>query len=80
MKMPFVYDLMRAETFWQDRKLDRMDGEGKSGKSVFGQNINTLASLKMKKKFLPVVNVFVSDREKIFIFKFENRTMSGRTD
>lgn len=34
----------------------------------------------MKKKFLPVVNVFVSDRDKIFIFKFENRTMSGRTD
>ena len=34
----------------------------------------------MKKKFMPVVNVFVSDREKIFIFKFENRTMSGRTD
>jgi len=36
MKMPFVYDLMRAETFWQDRKLDKADGESKSGKSVFG--------------------------------------------
>lgn len=80
-KIPFVYDLMRAETFWQDRKLDRgeKDKTGRS-QSVYGTNHSTIASLKMKKKFMPVVNVFVSDREKIFIFKFENRTMSGRTD
>ena len=34
----------------------------------------------MKTKFSPVVKIFLSDKDKIFIFKFENRVMSMRTD
>jgi len=36
--------------------------------------------MRMKKKFLPVVNIFLSDKEKIFIFKFENKVMGGKSD
>lgn len=36
--------------------------------------------MRMKKKFQPVVNIFMSDKEKIFIFKFENKVMSGKSD
>ena len=74
-KIPFVYDLMRAETFWQDRKLDQQptDKQAKGSSSK-------MTSLKMKTRFSPVVNVFLSDKDKVFIFKFENRVMGGRTD
>jgi hypothetical protein len=61
-KIPLVYDLLRAETFWQDRKANQSD---------------TVASLKSKEKFKPDVNVFLSDREKVFIFKFEHRVMQN---
>ena len=40
----------------------------------------SIASLKMKKRFGPIVNIFLSDKDKIFIFKFENKVMGGRTD
>jgi hypothetical protein len=65
-RIPLVFDLMRAETFWQDRKMDVTKA--------------SLASLKMKKRLGPVVNIFLSDKDKIFIFKFENKVMGGRTD
>jgi hypothetical protein len=32
MKLPLVYDLMRAETFWQDRKLNSPEDSGKNSK------------------------------------------------
>ena len=57
---------MRAETFWQDRKMEVTKA--------------SIASLKMKKRLGPVVNIFLSDKDKIFIFKFENKVMGGRTD
>ena len=38
-----------------------------------------MASLKMKTRFAPVVTVLLSDKDKIFIFKFESRVMGGRT-
>ena len=34
----------------------------------------------MKSRFQPVVNIFLSDKDKIFIFKFENKVMGGRSD
>jgi len=33
----------------------------------------------MKNRFAPVVTVLLSDKDKIFIFKFESRVMGGRT-
>mmetsp|Transcript_5079 Transcript_5079/g.7687 ORF Transcript_5079/g.7687 Transcript_5079/m.7687 type:complete len:197 (+) Transcript_5079:6888-7478(+) len=62
--MPFVYDMMRAETMWQDRKHEAI-GQVKS------------TSLRMKTRFQPVVNIFLSDKDKIFIFKFESKVMGG---
>lgn len=61
-KIPFVYDLLRAETLWQDRKLN--DGSQiKTGSKV--------SFLTMKRKLLPKMSVFVHANEKILVFQFE---------
>ena len=70
LQMPFVFDLLRAETLWQDRRLD--SHQIRQGKS----SVDKINSLHLKSRFNPTVNVFVSDKERIFIFKFENRVMS----
>lgn len=77
-KMPFVFDLLRAETFWQDRKIELMKSKKQS---LFNKQGTALfSSLKMKTKFSPVVNVFLSDKDKIFIFKFEKKVMNSTSN
>ena len=42
-KIPFLFDLMRAETFWQDRRQDQL--------GMLGQSQIKISSLHMKTKF-----------------------------
>lgn len=35
--------------------------------------------MRMKVQFTPVVKIFLSDKEKIFIFKFEKKMMGGKS-
>lgn len=66
MKIPFFADLLRAETFWQDRKNITQQRE-------MGRQKQT--SLRVKQKCQPIVLVFMSDKDNIFIFKFEKVTV-----
>lgn len=74
-KIPFVFDLMRAESLWQDRKIEsgRQHAQTAAG-LVYGKDSSTRddapTSLKPKRPLKAPVYVYLSDREKIFIFKF----------
>jgi hypothetical protein len=67
---------MRAETLWQDR---RAQGDEASEQTVAGvvygnkdpSRDGPAASLKPKRPLAATVNIYLSDREKTFIFKFE---------
>ena len=76
-KIPFVFDLLRAETFWQDRKIDQAETQKKSTSTFKKDDGTSIASLKKKNKFQPQVTLFLNDKERIFIFKFENKIMAS---
>ena len=67
---------MRAETLWQDRSAQ---GDETSERTVAGavyvnkdpSRDGPTASLKPKRPLTATVNIYLSDREKTFIFKFE---------
>lgn len=69
-KVPFVYDLLRAETLWQDRKLS----ESKGSQVRPASKINFLT---MKRKLLPKLTVFVHVNDKILVFMFEQKNLSN---
>jgi hypothetical protein len=76
-RIPFVFDLLRAETFWQDRKIDQTSTARRTTSTFKKDDEPSIASLKKKNKFQPQVTLFLNDREKIFIFKFENKIMAN---
>jgi len=60
---------MRAETLWQDRKYE-----------VIKQGVETKKiSLRQKQKFQHLVHVIMSDKDNVFIFKFQKKVMGGGT-
>ena len=66
MKIAFFGDLLRAETLWQDRKNVTHQRDMARSKQT---------SLRVKQKCQPVILVFMSDKDNIFIFKFEKVTV-----
>jgi len=74
---------MRAETLWQDR---RAQGDETSEQTVAGVVYGNkdpgrdgpTASLKPKRPLAATVNIYLSDREKTFIFKFEPRIIANK--
>jgi hypothetical protein len=82
MRIPLVYDLMRAETFWQDRKLHT--NETSANVSMSSKNARNSAApkqgaLRNKTKFDPEVTVQISVKERNFIFKFVKSTIPVNT-
>lgn len=65
--MPFVFDLMRAETFWQDRKQALNQT---SDSYMYADGV--CSSLVKKKLFGSRVKIFVSYLEKLFVFEFHH--------
>lgn len=64
MKISFVSDLLRAETIWQDRRFEPQYNQGPQAKKI---------SYKPKQNCPYVITVYMSDKENVFIFKFEER-------